>query len=179
MTHPFDHRCGTGAGYKAHRRRGEAPCRACVEGHSAERNDLNAGTRKPIDHGTMSGYRKCRKRPEGACGLCREANALDSLRRRAVAPLLGALADPRAEWMAAAPCLGVDPDVFFPTRGQSVDQAKAICATCPAIVQCLDYALANNERHGVWGGRSERERRRIRRQRAARQQLTTTTETLT
>lgn len=55
-------------------------------------------------------------------------------------------------------------DLFFPSRGQNpaVTEAKAICRSCPVRVQCLHYALRNNEHIGIWGGRSERERRRLR-----------------
>ncbi|MDE0803430.1 MAG: WhiB family transcriptional regulator [Acidimicrobiales bacterium] len=62
-------------------------------------------------------------------------------------------------------CRGVDPDVFFPDRGESLAPAQAICAECIVSDECLEYALANGERFGVWGGTSERERRRIRRAR--------------
>ncbi len=73
------------------------------------------------------------------------------------------MADPR--WQAQANCLGVDPDLFFPERGASTSEAKAVCAGCSVREDCLEYALANGEKHGVWGGETERGRRRIRRQR--------------
>ncbi len=69
-------------------------------------------------------------------------------------------------WQLAANCLGVDPDLFFPERGASTKEAKAVCQGCVVRVDCLEYALANGEKFGIWGGLSERERRRIRRQRA-------------
>lgn len=69
-------------------------------------------------------------------------------------------------WQLAANCLGVDPDLFFPERGASTKEAKAVCQGCVVRVECLEYALANGEKFGIWGGLSERERRRIRRQRA-------------
>ena len=69
-------------------------------------------------------------------------------------------------WQLSANCLGVDPDLFFPERGASTKEAKAVCQGCEVRVDCLEYALANGEKFGIWGGRSERERRRIRRQRA-------------
>lgn len=68
-------------------------------------------------------------------------------------------------WATEAVCLGVDPDLFFPERGASTDEARAVCAPCPVRTECLEFALANYETHGIWGGKSERERRRIRRQR--------------
>lgn len=69
-------------------------------------------------------------------------------------------------WQLSANCLGVDPDLFFPERGASTKEAKAVCQGCEVRDDCLEYALANGEKFGIWGGLSERERRRIRRQRA-------------
>jgi WhiB family redox-sensing transcriptional regulator len=71
-----------------------------------------------------------------------------------------------ASWQMEANCLGVDPDLFFPERGASTKEAKAVCRGCIVREDCLEYALANGEKFGIWGGLSERERRRIRRQRA-------------
>lgn len=68
-----------------------------------------------------------------------------------------------ADWMAEAECrhhLDVD---FFPTRGDQLDPAKAICASCSVAFECLEHALDFPEYHGVWGGTSERERERLRR----------------
>ncbi len=69
-------------------------------------------------------------------------------------------------WQMFANCLGVDPDLFFPERGASTKEAKGVCQGCVVREDCLEYALANGEKFGIWGGLSERERRRIRRQRA-------------
>jgi len=69
-------------------------------------------------------------------------------------------------WMARANCRGVDPALFFPERGASTREAKAVCQGCVVRSACLEYALANFERFGIWGGLGERERRRIRRRRA-------------
>ena len=69
-------------------------------------------------------------------------------------------------WQLKANCLGVDPDLFFPERGASTKEAKEVCRGCVVREQCLEYALANGEKFGIWGGMSERERRRIRRARA-------------
>lgn len=69
-------------------------------------------------------------------------------------------------WQLLANCLGVDPDLFFPERGASTKEAKSVCQGCVVREECLEYALANGEKFGIWGGLSERERRRIRRQRA-------------
>jgi WhiB family redox-sensing transcriptional regulator len=66
-------------------------------------------------------------------------------------------------WQQEALCAYVDPDVFFPEKGGSSREAKRICAECNVREECLEYALANDERFGIWGGLSERERRRLKR----------------
>jgi WhiB family transcriptional regulator, redox-sensing transcriptional regulator len=68
-------------------------------------------------------------------------------------------------WMAQGKCREVHPSVFFPSDGVGVDIARQICQDCPVKTPCLEYALRNRIDHGVWGGASERERRRILRQR--------------
>src|SRR5438128_2477225 len=73
---------------------------------------------------------------------------------------------PDKSWQDFANCLGVDPDLFFPERGASTREAKEVCRGCVVREDCLEYALANGEKFGIWGGMSERERRRIRRRRA-------------
>jgi WhiB family redox-sensing transcriptional regulator len=62
-------------------------------------------------------------------------------------------------WTEQAACRGLDPELFFP-HGAS-QEARRVCARCPVRVDCLDYAVAHRERYGIWGGRSERERRRL------------------
>ena len=74
-------------------------------------------------------------------------------------------------WQQYANCLGVDPDLFFPERGASTREAKEVCRGCVVQGDCLEFALVNSEKFGIWGGMSERERRRIRRQRAQRRQF--------
>ena len=69
-------------------------------------------------------------------------------------------------WQRQANCMGVDPDLFFPERGASTREAKEVCRGCVVREDCLEYALANGEKFGIWGGLSERERRKIRRRRA-------------
>jgi WhiB family transcriptional regulator, redox-sensing transcriptional regulator len=69
-------------------------------------------------------------------------------------------------WQERANCLGVDPDLFFPERGASTREAKGVCNGCEVRIDCLEYALDHGEKFGIWGGMSERERRRLRRQRA-------------
>jgi len=123
-------------------------------------------------HGTTHGYRThhCR------CDDCRAGNAARAKERRLS---LGYVKRSRADaddpydstdpagtfdhpaWMATAPCVGLT-HLFFPGRGESPAEAKAVCATCPIRAECLDYALDHGVRHGVWGGESERARRRIR-----------------
>jgi WhiB family redox-sensing transcriptional regulator len=68
---------------------------------------------------------------------------------------------PEMEFREEANCKDVDPNVFFPGRGESHEQAQSICQACPAREACLEYAIGNKIEHGIWGGASERERRRI------------------
>ncbi len=72
----------------------------------------------------------------------------------------------REQWWDLANCLGVDPDLFFPERGASTREAKEVCRGCVVQNDCLEYALVHSEKFGIWGGMSERERRRIRRARS-------------
>lgn len=75
--------------------------------------------------------------------------------------------DPATAWMRDGNCRAYPPAVFFPSDGAGVEIARRICATCPVQAQCLEYALAQKVEHGVWGGCSERERRRIAKRRRA------------
>ncbi len=68
-------------------------------------------------------------------------------------------------WRQRGACRGLDPEVFYPSSDEDAGEAKSICGTCAAQEQCLEYALSNRETDGVWGGATERERRRILRQR--------------
>ena len=72
---------------------------------------------------------------------------------------------PEHSWQREAACSQADPDVFFPERGISTRDAKLICSACPVRKECLEYALMNGERFGVWGGLSGSERRLLRRSR--------------
>ncbi|HYI34078.1 MAG TPA: WhiB family transcriptional regulator [Glaciibacter sp.] len=65
-------------------------------------------------------------------------------------------------WQSDSLCAQTDPEAFFPEKGGSTRDAKKICASCEVKSQCLEYALANDERFGIWGGLSERERRKLR-----------------
>jgi WhiB family redox-sensing transcriptional regulator len=65
------------------------------------------------------------------------------------------------EWQERALCAQTDPEAFFPEKGGSTREAKRICQGCEVRSECLGYALAHDERFGIWGGLSERERRRL------------------
>ncbi|AVP69554.1 WhiB family transcriptional regulator [Rhodococcus hoagii] len=79
-------------------------------------------------------------------------------------PGLDAMVDPAEEqWQDRALCAQTDPEAFFPEKGGSTREAKRICLGCEVRGECLEYALANDERFGIWGGLSERERRRLKR----------------
>lgn len=67
----------------------------------------------------------------------------------------------RPAWHDDSLCSQTDPDAFYPDKGESTKDAKRVCAACPAQQLCLEWALDNGERFGVWGGKSERERRAI------------------
>jgi len=64
-------------------------------------------------------------------------------------------------WQEKALCAQTDPEAFFPEKGGSTREAKRVCLSCDVRDDCLEYALANDERFGIWGGLSERERRRL------------------
>jgi len=68
------------------------------------------------------------------------------------------------EWHERALCSQTDPEAFFPEKGGSTREAKKVCRACEVRAECLEYALAHDERFGIWGGLSERERRRIKRE---------------
>ena len=64
-------------------------------------------------------------------------------------------------WQERALCAQTDPEAFFPEKGGSTREAKKVCQTCDVKQVCLEYALAHDERFGIWGGLSERERRKL------------------
>jgi WhiB family redox-sensing transcriptional regulator len=76
-------------------------------------------------------------------------------------------------WQRRANCMGVDPELFFPERGASTREAKEVCRGCVVREDCLEFAIANSEKFGIWGGMSERERRRVRRARVLAQAAST------
>ena len=67
-------------------------------------------------------------------------------------------------WPERALCAQTDPEAFFPEKGGSTREAKRICVGCEVRPECLEYALEHDERFGIWGGLSERERRRLKRE---------------
>jgi len=69
-------------------------------------------------------------------------------------------------WQDLANCRGANPDLFFPERGASTRTAKGICRECTVQADCLEFAIVSSEKFGIWGGLSERERRKIRRERS-------------
>jgi WhiB family redox-sensing transcriptional regulator len=76
-----------------------------------------------------------------------------------------------AAWRLDALCAETDPEAFFPEKGGSTREAKRVCLGCSVRTECLEFALANDERFGIWGGLSERERRRVRLERRERLNL--------
>jgi len=71
--------------------------------------------------------------------------------------------DTALAWQTDALCSQTDPEAFFPEKGGSTRDAKRVCTTCDVRTECLEYALQNDERFGIWGGLSERERRKLKR----------------
>ncbi len=74
------------------------------------------------------------------------------------------LTDPALSWRENALCAQAGPEFFFPAPGSSTREAKQLCGACEGRLACLEYALAHDERFGVWGGLSEKERVRLKRQ---------------
>ena len=76
------------------------------------------------------------------------------------------------EWMRDAACTSADPEAWYPPKGSSTREAKQVCngksgwPACPVRRECLEYALSNDDRFGVWGGKSDRERRKLKRRAA-------------
>jgi WhiB family redox-sensing transcriptional regulator len=70
-------------------------------------------------------------------------------------------------WFEQAACATCDPDAWYPAKGAAVKEAKKVCARCPVAAPWLEYALATNQGHGIWGGLSVKQRRALARQRDA------------
>ena len=103
-----------------------------------ELNDLTSGSGGVVEWG---------ERPFGEFGVL--AELLDETEEQ--------------EWQERALCAQTDPEAFFPEKGGSTREAKKVCTGCDVRAECLEYALANDERFGIWGGLSERERRKLKR----------------
>ena len=91
----------------------------------------------------------------------------DAQHREMKAHLSSVLRTYAEPWMGEALCAQTDPEAFFPEKGGSTKEAKRVCLSCPVRETCLEWALANNEHFGIWGSKSERERRKIARDRKA------------
>lgn len=72
----------------------------------------------------------------------------------------------RPAWMACGNCVGLDPNLFFPERGADTREARAVCEGCEVLDECLEFGM--NIKWGIWGGKSERERRKLRKEWKAR-----------
>jgi WhiB family redox-sensing transcriptional regulator len=68
-------------------------------------------------------------------------------------------------WRKQAACRGLDPEIFYPVSEDDAAAAKSVCGECTVRMPCLEFALTNREHDGIWGGATEKERRRITRQR--------------
>lgn len=100
----------------------------------------------------------------GSLGVVGEFELGVSVPQLSLLPGIDAMFDPAEEqWQDRALCAQTDPEAFFPEKGGSTREAKRICMGCEVRGECLEYALANDERFGIWGGLSERERRRLKR----------------
>lgn len=80
------------------------------------------------------------------------------------ADLFARLVSGEMPWQDRALCAETDPEAFFPVKGGSTREAKRVCRSCEVRAECLQYALDHDERFGIFGGMSERERRELKRQ---------------
>lgn len=128
---------------------------------------LHDGYDRGRGHPTAAELEARQPRRDCPCPMCTDER--DRERRRSSAAWDATRSDGHgyeppddAAWRLDANCRGTHPDPFFAERGESVADAKAICAGCTVRDDCLEYALNRKVKHGIWGGLSERERRRIR-----------------
>lgn len=117
-------------------------------------------------HGDLAGYQRHLRNHEVPCLECKRANAAKQQDGDQVEAFRRVFA-PVPQWTEQALCAQADPDEWFPPKGGSSEVAKAICGQCPVQAECLQYALDNHERFGIFGGLSERERRRLQKGAAA------------
>lgn len=97
-----------------------------------------------------------------------EAISVHGLDPHPVSTFLDAVLDLIPEWMGRGTCSQVDPEMWFPEKGGSTREAKAVCAECPVRAACLQYAIDRDERDGVWGGLSYKQRRLLKTSRPCR-----------
>lgn len=83
------------------------------------------------------------------------------LRELTIAASTSAIEEDELAWQQRALCAQTDPEAFFPEKGGSTRDAKKVCVGCEVRSECLEYALLHDERFGIWGGLSERERRKL------------------
>src|SRR5215212_7263372 len=122
---------------------------------------LTAGQRHPCNS-THVIRRAVRTRPRGRGGTMTEV--IQESMTEAIALLDGQDGElTELTWQERALCAQTDPEAFFPEKGGSTREAKKVCSGCEVRAECLDYALENDERFGIWGGLSERERRKLKR----------------
>jgi WhiB family transcriptional regulator, redox-sensing transcriptional regulator len=113
-------------------------------------------------------------KPAGASAACDRALAPAATAWMALAacsradPALLLFITEDESWQDLALCSQADPEAFFPEKGGSTREAKAVCRRCEVQAECLAYALEHDERFGIWGGTSETERRALRRHRRER-----------
>lgn len=127
------------------------PCISCGRTIQAK----NGAPRQP---GTVAPHTK------DICNSCemRRRRGLDGPSRPKGGPSLTGMGLPPADVLDQALCAQTDPEAFFPEKGGSTREAKAVCAACPVREACLAWAIKTNQPHGVWGGLSEKERRKLR-----------------
>jgi WhiB family redox-sensing transcriptional regulator len=127
-----------------------------VSGNDRSADRFGIGANQGLGQGAASGM--------GGQGLGGHAFGGQGFGGQGIAGLLGIGTEGDAQsWQEQALCAETDPEAFFPEKGGSTREAKKICTGCEVKAQCLEYALSNDERFGIWGGLSERERRRLRR----------------
>jgi WhiB family redox-sensing transcriptional regulator len=123
-----------------------------------------AGWLEEFTHSGMTDVEPHTDSVAGAAGVCDDEAAGDRPRLSLVVNGFEEMFDNIEEqWQERALCAQTDPEAFFPEKGGSTREAKRICQGCEVRDECLDYALAHDERFGIWGGLSERERRRLKR----------------
>lgn len=102
-----------------------------------------------------------------APGMCSDARSTRSLMRGIFNLGYGTQYAEDLTWMEEALCAQTDPDIFYPEKGGSTAPATSVCASCAVRAECLEYAVANDIRHGIWGGTSDNDRKRMARERKA------------